>query len=88
MKNITKCTKLGKSMPNNLPRSIVVAEHFQKFYLMDTTDVWTDDGWLVTACFSEASHQLRKGDEVERRDLAADDLLWFSPTEKTIYYGI
>jgi hypothetical protein len=77
---------LGKTMPAELPCNITAGEHFSKFYALDTCDVWTADGWVVTAVQDDGvTHHLRKGRDVMVAEIQADAVFRFNPTPKARY---
>lgn len=77
---------LGKTMPKELPRTVTAEEHNRKFYAFDTTDVWTADGWLITAVQDDGvTHHMRKGTDVMVAKLAPETVFSFKPTPKTLY---
>lgn len=79
---------LGKTKPSHLAKSISAAEHFRAFYVLDSCDVWTDDGWLVTAVQNDGeTHHLRKGRDVVVAKLPADQMFHYNPTPKAAHYG-
>lgn len=81
------CTNLAKTRPASLSHSITAYDHFSKFYALDTCDVWTDDGYLVTAVQDDGvTHHLRKGAEVIVAKLPEDQVFRFNPTPKARYY--
>lgn len=80
-------TALLKSMPKALTHSITVGEHFKQFYLLDTCDVWTSDGWLVTAVQNDGkTHHLRKGSDIKIETLHAEMPLFFVPNAKARHF--
>jgi hypothetical protein len=82
----TTCEDLGKTMPHGVLRMVTAEDHNRAFYAYDTTDVWTSDGWLVTAVQDDGvTHHLRKGREVVVAKLAPETMLHFKPTPKTLY---
>lgn len=82
------CEDLGKTMPAQLPKVITVAEHAAAFFCLDSCDVWTPDGWLVTAVQSDGvTHHLRKGTRRCRRVLSPESRLGYRPTERAIALG-
>lgn len=85
---IYPCEDLGKTMPAQLPRIITVEKHFADFYALETCDVWTPDGWLVTAVQEDGvTHHLRKGSERVRRVLSPQSRLAYRPTARAIALG-
>mgnify|MGYP000500535963 FL=1 len=69
---------------------ITVQEHFDRFFVFDTTDVWTSDGWLIASCFESdrgISHQMRKGYQVQQAILPADEVLFYQPNQVTKRHG-
>lgn len=85
---IYPCEDLGRTMPAQLPKVITVEQHFQGFYALDSCDVWTPDGWLVTAVEQDGvTHHLRKGAERMRRVLSPTSRLAYRPTARAIALG-
>ncbi len=77
---------LGKTKPATLARTVTAEEHSRRFYAFDTTDVWTADGWLVTAVQSDGTtHHLRRGRDVIVATLEPTAELHYNPTPKTVY---
>lgn len=66
--------------------TVTVAANFANFYLLQSADMWTADGWLLTACYDANTAQLRKGDQVARAILADDELLHFAITPAIKHY--
>lgn len=80
---------LNKTKPATATREITVRGHCDSFFLFDTTDVWTKDGWLVTSCSESPqgiAHQLRKGADTKQAFLAPEEILCYdqNQNEKTI----
>lgn len=81
------CENLGKTKPASLTHTIAAHDHFSKFYALDTCDVWTEDGYLVTAVQDDGvTHHLRKGAEVVVAKLPEDQIFHFNPTPKARHY--
>ena len=79
-------TDLGKTMPQGVLRMVTAEEHNQRFYAFDTTDVWTDDGWLVTAVQNDGvTHHMRKGKDVMVAEIDPATVFHYTPTPKTLY---
>lgn len=79
-------TDLGKTMPQGVLRMVTAEEHNRAFWAFDTSDVWTSDGWLVTAVQDDGvTHHMRKGMDVMVAKLAPETMLHFKPTPKTLY---
>lgn len=77
---------LGKTMPTGPLHLVTVQEHDKCFYAFDTTDVWTADGWLITAVASDGStHHMRQGCKVILAKLSPETMLYYKPTPKTTY---
>lgn len=77
---------LGKTKPAALERTVTAEEHNRRFYAFDTTDVWTADGWLVTAVQDDGiTHHLRRGRDVIVAKLDPATPLQYAPTQKTLY---
>jgi hypothetical protein len=78
--------ELGKTMPTGPLKMVTALEHDQRFYAFDTTDVWTDDGWLITAVKSDGlTHFMRKGRWVRVAMLPPDTMLHYKPDPKTSF---
>lgn len=79
---------LGYSMPESGLRGVAASDHFTYFEAFTGTDVWTRDGWVVTSASPNGiTHQVRKDKQVGNQDIAGDEILYFSPSAKTAYYG-
>lgn len=77
---------LGFTKPAKLERTITAEEHNRAFYAFDTTNVWTADGWLITAVQDDGiTHHMRKGADIMVAKLAPETVLHFNPTPKTLY---
>lgn len=77
---------LGKTMPQGVLRMVTAEEHNRAFYAFDTSDVWTSDGWLVTAVQNDGvTHHMRKGRDVMVAELAPETMLHYKPSPKTLY---
>jgi hypothetical protein len=76
---------LGKTMPAIAELEVIsAAQHCDNFYALDTTDVWTADGWLVTAVQDDGvTHHLRKGADVVVAKLTPETPLYFKHTPKS-----
>ena len=83
-----KAEDLGKTMPAIAEMEVMsAAEHYDSFYAFDTCDVWTADGWLVTAVQNDrVSHHLRKGKDVVVATLTPETPLYFKHTPKSLHY--
>lgn len=82
-----KTDDLGKTMPavSGL-ESITAGKHFASFYAFDTCDVWTADGWLITAVQDDGeTHHLRKGTDVVVAKIEPDAPVYFKHTPKSRY---
>lgn len=78
--------KLNKTMPQGVLRMVTAEEHCQKFYAFASSDVWTSDGWLITAVQDDGvTHHMRKGADVMVAKLAPETMLHYKPTPQTIY---
>jgi hypothetical protein len=83
-----KTEHLGFSMPpiEGL-ETMTAAQHYDSFYAFDTCNVWTADGWLVTAVQDDrVSHHLRKGNDVVVAKLDPSTPLYFKHTPKSLHY--
>lgn len=78
---------LGKSMPAIAGLETMTAgEHNARFYAFDTCDVWTADGWLITAVQDDGvTHHLRKGTDVVVARLEPETPVYFNHTPKSRY---
>ena len=81
-------SELKKTMPETLDREITVEFNWKNWNLLDTTDVWTKDGWLVTAAFSPNTLGLRQGDQQVVATMDSDEPLFFNMNPKIKHYGI
>jgi hypothetical protein len=79
---------LTKKMPTQFDRTIDVATHDKNFYILDTTDVWTEDGWLVVSQMGENVLGLRKGNLQIVAEMSADAKLHYNSNPKTIHWGL
>jgi hypothetical protein len=89
MNTKTTVAPLGRLMPTNLLHTVTVAEHWRNYFAFCNTDVWTGDGWLLTAvCENGLTHHMRKGDQNWIRPMDPTEVLHFVPTaETTIRWG-
>lgn len=79
-------TDLGFTKPAKLERTITAEEHNRAFYAFDTTNVWTADGWLITAVQDDGvTHHMRKGKDVMVAKIDPATVLHYTPTPKTLY---
>lgn len=77
---------LNKTMPQGVLRMVTAEEHYQKFYAFASSDVWTSDGWLITAVQDDGvTHHMRKGREHMIAKLAPETMLHYKPTPQTTY---
>ena len=67
----------------DLPAVVTAWEPARYFQTFQNADVWTPDGWLVTASFSGGEVQLRKGDKVCNATLPPGMLLRYKPNKST-----
>ena len=68
--------RLDRAMPVGLKETITVKNFFDWFNMIYSADVWTEDGWLLTAAHSETRFQGRKQDfRVVTLELEPDDIL-------------
>ena len=80
-------TDLGKVKPVTT-KTISVADHCSSFFCIDTCDVWTDEGYLVTSVQSDGvTHQLRKGKEVILAELSGGQILHYTPNAQAAHHG-
>lgn len=70
--------ELGKSMPElSTLYPISHFEHNKKFYRFSPIDVWTKDGWLITAIFdNETTIAVRKGNKVGHRNIDPSEIVY------------
>jgi hypothetical protein len=88
LRRITIRSDLGRAMPVNLACTVTVSEFFRNFYFLDACDVWTADGWLVTAIQEDGrTMHLRRGNEVIIAEFDPTTVLHFNPNAKSIHYG-
>jgi hypothetical protein len=66
---IYKTEDLGRAMPSiNKLTPITNELHYKRFGYFSMCDVWTADGWLITAIQSDGvTCHLRKGNERQRK---------------------
>ena len=77
---------LKQTMPQGVLRMVTAEEHNRKFFAFSCTDVWTSDGWCVTAVQNDGvTHHLRKGKEVRIAKLAPETMLHYKPTQHSKY---
>lgn len=77
---------LGFSKPVTT-ETITAGEHFRSFRLLDTNQVWTADGWLVTAVQEDGvTHHLRRGNEVRVMRLEPETVLHFNHNAKSRHW--
>lgn len=83
----SKAEDLGKTMPAIAALETMSAgEHNTSFYAFDTCDVWTADGWLITAVQDDGvTHHLRKGTDVVVATLEPETPVYFKHTPKSRY---
>jgi hypothetical protein len=81
-----KAPDLGKSMPHGVMLMVTAEDHCNKFYAFESSDVWTADGWIVTAVQDDGiTHHLRKGTDVMVVELDGQTMFHYIPTPKTKY---
>ena len=82
----SQCESLGRTLQQaKTTKTITVAEHCKAFFAFDTCDVWTADGWLVTAVQSDGkTHHLRKGQQRRTATAEADEILHYTPNAKSL----
>lgn len=79
-------TCLGRMMPHFGLLTITAAEHYRYFYIFDTCDVWTADGWLVTAVQNDGeTHHVRRDTLTGTVVLPGDTVLYYTPTQKSTH---
>lgn len=80
---------LKKTMPSDLPKEITVENHSKWFNALINCDVWTQDGYLVTAVRQDGiTHHLRKGMNVVIAELSKDDILKYKSDSRSIEFGL
>lgn len=82
---IEPCIELKKS-PDKATHEICVDDHASAFYMFDTSDVWTQDGWLITAVQDDGIHHLRRGRERALARMDGTEVLRYTPTPKSLHY--
>ena len=71
---------LGRTMPQSATVAITAGQHYFLFYFLSCTDIWTEDGWLVTAVQDDQiTHHVRKGTTAGRMAIEPETLLYHSP---------
>ena len=86
IRTITVSETLKQTMPQGVLRMVTAEEHCRKFFAFSSTDVWTSDGWCVTAVQDDGvTHHLRKGKEVCIAKLAPETMLHYKPTQHSKY---
>lgn len=84
---ITSKHNLEKTMPQGVLRMVTAEEHNQKFYAFAHADVWTSEGWLITAVQEDGvTHHMRKGTEIMVAKLDPQTMLHYVPSQHTKYY--
>jgi hypothetical protein len=81
---IDPCAELRKTPSGT--HEIGVCDHASAFYVFDTCDVWTQDGWLITAIQDDGIHHLRKGCERALAEMDGTEVLRYIPTPKSLHY--
>lgn len=82
---ITTKSTLNKSMPRGVLRMVTAEDHNDKFYAFHTTEVWTSDGWLVTAVQDGGITHMRKGNQMIVAKVDGHTMLHYKPTPHTKY---
>lgn len=78
---------LNRSMPLSGLEQVTAGFQYSYFYAFDSSDVWTADGWLITAVQNDGvTHHVRKGDQVGRQVIEPSEVLYYKPNAKTKYY--
>lgn len=78
---------LGRNKPVSGLSEVTAAMHFDRFFMYDTTDVWTADGWLVTAVQDDGvTCHVRKGLDVGRQTIEGHEVLYFKHSAKTKHW--
>lgn len=86
IRTFTTNEDLKKTKPEGVLRMVTVEEHNDKFYAFASSDVWTSDGWLITAVQDDGvTHHMRKGRDVIVAKLAKETMLHYKPTPQTKY---
>lgn len=86
IRTMTSREDLNKTMPQGVLRMVTAEEHNQKFYAFASSDVWTSDGWLITAVQDDGvTHHMRKGREIMVAKLAPETMFHYKPTPQTKY---
>ena len=81
-----KTTDLGLTMPHGVMNMVTAEEHCSRFYAFASSNVWTADGWIVTAVQDDGiTHHLRKGTDVMVAELDGQTMLHYIPTPQTKY---
>lgn len=83
---ITTKHNLNKTKPLGVLRMVTAEEHNEKFYAFASSDVWTSDGWLITAVQDDGvTHHMRRGREHMIAKLAPETMFHYKPTPQTKY---
>lgn len=77
----SSCEDLGRTARGT--HQITALEHEQRFFAFDTCDVWTADGWLITAVGGNGVTHIRKGQLRGTAVLDADEVLTYTPNPKS-----
>jgi len=73
--NIEALPQVKTDKENN---TVTVKDHFRYFWLYTSRDVWTQDGWLITAVQDNGTtHHLRKGTAYGTAELKEDTVLYY-----------
>lgn len=80
---------LNKVMPDGLPNTITAGEHCKRFGALLTCDVWTPDGYLVTAVREDGiTHHLRKDMQVVIAEIEPSQVLLYKSNKRSQEFGL
>ena len=80
---------LGKTMPAALSKTITAGEHSKWFNALINCDVWTEDGYLVTAVRNDGiTHHLRKGMHVYIAEIKPSQVLLYNSDKRSQDFGL
>lgn len=80
---------LCKAMPKDLDKTITASEHCKRFGALITCDVWTADGYLVTAVREDGiTHHLRKESHVYVAEISPSQVLHYKSNSRSQEFGL
>lgn len=77
------CSDLGRNKPASATVAVSAKIHNRMFYFFSNKDMWTEDGWLITAVQDDGvTHHVRKGNQRARIVLTPETNLFHTPLTK------